>query len=69
MSSENQEVAAPVEQPSVLSGDPKTETPQTNADWKARLSNELRADKSLENIKDIDSIIKVSVRPFIPCFE
>ena len=55
MSSENQEVATPVAQPeqqnSVLSGDPKTETPKTNADWKASLSNELRADKSLENIK------------------
>ena len=62
MSSENQEVATPVAQPeqqnSVLSGDPKTETPQTNADWKASLSNELRADKSLENIKDIESLAK-----------
>ena len=62
MSSENQEVATPVAQPeqqnSVLSGDPKTETPKTNADWKASLSNELRADKSLENIKDIESLAK-----------
>ena len=40
MSSENQEVAVQ-EQPSVLSGDPKTETPQTNADWKASLSDEV----------------------------
>ena len=58
MSSENQEVAAPVEQPSVLSGDPKTETPQTNADWKASLSDEVRSDKSLENIKDIENIFQ-----------
>ena len=54
MSSEKQEVAAPVEQPSVLSGDPKTETPQATTDWKASLSDEIRSDKSLENIKDIE---------------
>ena len=58
MSSENQEVAAPVEQPSVLSGDPKTETPQATTDWKASLSDEIRSDKSLENIKDIEGLAK-----------
>ena len=58
MSSENQEVAVPVEQPSVLSGDPKTETPQATTDWKASLSNEIRSDKSLENIKDIEGLAK-----------
>jgi len=58
MSSENQEVAAPVEQPSVLSGDPKTETPQATTDWKASLSEEVRSDKSLENIKDIEGLAK-----------
>ena len=58
MSSENQEVAAPVEQPSVLSGDPKTETPETSTDWKASLSDEIRSDKSLENIKDIEGLAK-----------
>ena len=57
MSSENQEVAVQ-EQPSVLSGDPKTETPQTNVDWKASLSDEVRSDKSLENIKDIEGLAK-----------
>jgi len=58
MSSEKQEVAAPVEQPSVLSGDPKTETPQATTDWKASLSDEIRSDKSLENIKDIEGLAK-----------
>ena len=58
MSSENQEVAAPVEHPSVLSGDPKTETPQATTDWKASLSEEIRSDKSLENIKDIEGLAK-----------
>ena len=50
MSSENQEVAAPVEQPSVLSGDPKTETPQVATDWKASLSEAIRSDLSLIHI-------------------
>ena len=58
MSSENQEVAVPVEQPSVLSGDPKTETPQATTDWKASLSDEIKSDKSLENIKDIEGLAK-----------
>ena len=58
MSSENQEVAVPVEQPSVLSGDPKTETPQAITDWKASLSEAIRSDKSLENIKDIEGLAK-----------
>ena len=58
MSSENQEVAAPVEQPSVLSGDPKTETPETSTDWKVSLSDDVKADKSLENIKDINALAK-----------
>jgi len=58
MSSENQEVAVPVEQPSVLSGDPKTETPETSTDWKVNLSDDVKADKSLENIKDINGLAK-----------
>ena len=62
MSSENQEVATPVAQPeqqnSVLSRDPKTETPQAITDWKASLSEEVRSDKSLENIKDIEGLAK-----------
>ena len=58
MSSENQEVAAPVQETSVLSGDPKTETPQATTDWKASLSDEIRSDKSLENIKDVSGLAK-----------
>lgn len=60
MSSENQEVAATenVEQAPALSGDPLNNTPETNTDWRAALSDELRADKSLENIKDIPSLAK-----------
>ena len=61
MSSENQEVAAPVQETSVLSGDPKTETPhatQETTDWKSGLSEDIRADKSLENIKDISGLAK-----------
>ena len=59
MSSENQEVVTPEVQTenSVLSGDPKTETP-TSTDWKASLSEEIRSDKSLENIKDIEGLAK-----------
>lgn len=55
MSSENQEVAA-TEQAPALSGD--TTTPTETTDWKASLSDELRADKSLENINDIESLAK-----------
>ncbi len=55
MSSENQEVAAK-EQAPTLSGD--TETPKTNNDWKASLSDEIRNEKSLENISDIESLAK-----------
>jgi hypothetical protein len=61
MSSENQEVAAPVQETSVLSGDPKTETPQATqetTDWKSSLSEDIRSDKSLENIKDISGLAK-----------
>ena len=63
MSSENQEVATPAapeqaEQNAVLSGDPTPKTPNENVDWKANLSDELKADKSLENIKDIESLAK-----------
>ena len=57
MSSENQEVAA-TEQNPALSGDPLNNTPETNTDWKAGLSDELRAEKSLENIKDVSSLAK-----------
>ena len=58
MSSENQEVVTPEvsNDSSMLSGDPKTETP--NTDWKSNLSDEIRADKSLENINDIESLAK-----------
>tara|TARA_X000001382_G_scaffold106272_1_gene81643 strand:- start:36 stop:878 length:843 start_codon:yes stop_codon:yes gene_type:complete len=58
MSSENQEVAATenVEQAPALSGD--TNTPTETTDWKASLSDEIRADKSLENINDIESLAK-----------
>ena len=57
MSSENQgEVIQ--EEKTVLSGDPTTETTPTNTDWKANLSDEIRADKSLENINDIESLAK-----------
>ena len=52
MSSENQEVAA-TEQAPTLSGD--TNTPTQNTDWKASLSDEIRNEKSLENISDIES--------------
>jgi len=55
MSSENQEVAA-TEQAPALSGD--TTTPTETTDWKASLSDEVRADKSLENINDIESLAK-----------
>ena len=57
MSSENQEVAVQ-ETPTVLSGDQETKSPETNIDWKASLSDEMRAEKSLENIKDIESLAK-----------
>ena len=58
MSSENQEVVTPEvsNDSSMLSGDPKTETP--NTDWKASLSDEIRGEKSLENISDIESLAK-----------
>jgi len=55
MSSENQEVAT-TEQAPALSGD--TNTPTETTDWKASLSDEIRADKSLENINDIESLAK-----------
>lgn len=54
MSSENQEVAA-TEQAPTLSGD---NTPKENTDWKASLSDEIRNEKSLENISDIESLAK-----------
>jgi|TARA_R100001530_G_scaffold32974_1_gene25884 hypothetical protein len=59
--SDNQEVAVPAvpEEKPVLSGDPVEKTPeQIQDDWKAGLSDDLRADKSLENIKDISSLAK-----------
>ena len=58
MSSENQEVATTenIEQAPALSGD--TNTPTETTDWKASLSDELRAEKSLENIKDVSSLAK-----------
>tara|TARA_Y100000034_G_scaffold35252_1_gene43236 strand:- start:358 stop:1206 length:849 start_codon:yes stop_codon:yes gene_type:complete len=58
--SDNQEVAVPAvpEEKPVLSGDPVETTPEVSTDWKANLSDDLRADKSLENIKDISSLAK-----------
>lgn len=61
--SDNQEVATPAAQPeqqsSVLSGDPTTTTPETtNIDWRQNIPEDIRADKSLENIKDIGSLAK-----------
>ena len=60
MSSENQEVVTPEVSTdnTVLSGDPKTETPETSTDWKVNLSDDVKADKSLENIKDINALAK-----------
>jgi len=60
MSSENQEIVTPEVQTdtTVLSGDPKTETPEINTDWKTSLPEDIRADKSLENIKDVSSLAK-----------
>ena len=60
MSSENQEVVTPEVETdnTVLSGDPKTETPETSTDWKTSLPEDIRADKSLENIKDIEGLAK-----------
>ena len=55
--SDNQEVATQ-EQTPVLSGDPVETTPVVSTDWKANLSDEVRADKSLENIKDIEGLAK-----------
>ena len=52
MSSENQEVANQNEN-SALSWDPINNTPEVNTYWKENLSDEIRADKSLENINDI----------------
>jgi hypothetical protein len=57
MSSENQEVATRTRF-GTLSGETPV-TPETvSTDWKASLSDEVRADKSLENIKDIESLAK-----------
>jgi hypothetical protein len=55
--SDNQEVATQ-EQTPVLSGDPVETAPVDSTDWKANLSDEVRADKSLENIKDIEGLAK-----------
>jgi len=55
--SDNQEVATQEKTP-VLSGDPVETTPEVSTDWKANLSDEVRADKSLENIKDIEGLAK-----------
>jgi len=56
MSSETNQVAT--EQNSTLSAETPV-TPETvSTDWKANLSEEIRSDKSLENIKDIESLAK-----------
>jgi len=59
MSSETNQVA--VEPTSQVSAETQTTTltPETViTDWKANLSDEIRADKSLENIKDIEGLAK-----------
>ena len=59
MSSETNQVA--VEPTSQVSAETQTTTltPETAVtDWKASLSDEIRADKSLENIKDIEALAK-----------
>jgi len=61
MSSETNQVA--VEPTSQVSAETETTstalTPETVVtDWKANLSDEIRADKSLENIKDIEGLAK-----------
>jgi len=59
MSSETNQVA--VEPTSQVSAETQTTalTPETViTDWKASLSDEIRADKSLENIKDIEGLAK-----------
>ena len=56
MSSETNQVAT--EQPSTLSAETPV-TPETvSTDWKASLSEEIRLDKSLENIKDVEGLAK-----------
>ena len=56
MSSETNQVAT--EQPSTLSAETPV-TPETvSTDWKSSLSEEIRSDKSLENIKDIEGLAK-----------
>jgi len=54
MSSETNQVA--VEPTSQVSAE--TQTTTLTPDWKANLSDEIRADKSLENIKDIEGLAK-----------
>ena len=62
--SDNQEVAAPEQAPQTeptptLSGDPKVTTPEpVNVDWRQSLPEDIKADKSLESIKDIASLAK-----------
>jgi hypothetical protein len=60
--SDNQEVAVQEqsqEQQSVLSGDPVTNTPETNnVDWRQGLPEDIRGDKSLESFKDVSSLAK-----------
>jgi aminoglycoside/choline kinase family phosphotransferase len=62
--SDNQEVAAPEQAPKTepaptLSGDPKTTTPEpVNIDWRQSLPEDIKADKSLESIKDVASLAK-----------
>jgi len=56
MSSETNQVAT--EEVSTLSAETPV-TPETvSTDWKASLSEEIRSDKSLENIKDIEGLAK-----------
>jgi len=60
MSSETNQVAVePTSQVSAETQTTTTLTPETVVtDWKANLSEEIRADKSLENIKDIEGLAK-----------
>ena len=60
MSSETNQVAVePTSQVSAETQTTTTLTPETVVtDWKASLSDEIRSDKSLENIKDVEGLAK-----------
>ena len=57
MSSETNQVAVE-ETPSQLSAETPVTPEALSSDWKENLSDEIKADKSLENIKDIEGLAK-----------